>query len=136
MIELVVPLGSRRLRILCFSLILFVGGFVCAAADSETYQIPADVQIGEKIIPAGMYVLQIEENSDAAFVVILKGGTELGREKAIVLPARGEGKTTVTQVKPTKQELVRFRIRESDNWYILYLKTVPMTQNSALSTQH
>ena len=122
-------------RFLAFALILLVCGFVFAAEESESIKIPSDVQIGQKVITAGTYILRIEDNSDGAYVVIMKGETEAGRDKAIVLPARGEGKTTVTLVKPAKTEFVRFRIRESDHWYILYLKTAA-TQDSAVSTQH
>jgi len=126
---MVVRPASRRLSLL----ILFVCSFVFAAEELETYKIPADIQIGEKIIPAGNYVLQTEEGSDGAFLKILKGGEELAKQKTIVLPARGEEKTTVTLVKPAKEELVRFKIRESDHWYILYAKTAPSTDTKPLA---
>jgi len=125
-------------KVLLSSMILFVCSGVWAAEEIDSYVIPSDVQIGEKIIPAGKYILRIDNNSDGAFVEILKGESEVGREKAIVLPARGSGQTTVTLIKAGKKDLVRFRIRKSDNWYILYLG-IPQskaTQDSALSTQH
>jgi hypothetical protein len=125
-------------KVLLFSLILFVSSGAWGAEEIDSYKIPSDVQIGEKIIPAGTYIVRIDDNSDGAFVEILKSGSEVGREKAIVLPARGSGQTTVMLINAGKKDLIRFRIREADNWYILYLKTPQSNpaQDSGLSTQN
>src|SRR4026208_82558 len=105
------------------------------AEETVHYKIPVDVVINQKAIPAGNYSIRVDSNT----LQIAKGETVLGSQKAIVLPARGEGKTSVTEIKAGKHSYVRIRFREEDRWFIVYLKVpkpLPDTQHSELSSQN
>jgi|GEM_PF-4879083 len=121
--------------------VLFISGLfllcncVESASESDSLKILADVFVNGKVIVAGTYGVQIDEDSDVPCVELLKSGNVITKEPAIVLPARGTGTTSLTNVKAGKREYVRIRVRRDDKWYIVYLPLSVHPQDTALSTQ-
>ena len=101
------------------TVLLLVVSLSAFAVDVGTYRIPTSVKAGGVDVAAGSYLIQIEDGAEGPYVQLSKDGSVVAKELAIVIPAKGPGKTSV-QVA-TVQEFVRIRVRQGENWYYAYL---------------
>jgi len=119
-------------RFLLISIVLFILGGVEAAEEVGNYRIPDDILVDGKIVQQGMYKIRTEENSGDSYLELVKGEKVIAKEPAIMLPARGSGKTSIVSVRTGARDFVRIRARGGDKWFLVYFNI----QHSALSTQH
>ena len=106
-------------RKIIFTAFVMMIGVSVFATDIGNYRIPAAVKVGGVDVAAGTYLVQIEDGAEGPYVQLSKDGAAVGKELAIVIPAKGPGKNSV-QVA-TVQEFIRLRIRNGENWYYAYL---------------
>jgi hypothetical protein len=111
-----------RRSILSF-LLLLVACSISSAIEVGKIKIPADATFGGRAVQAGLYTLEIDDTADKPYLRLLRNEQMIAAEVAIVLPARGPGKTSVSITKVGKKELIRIRARHGDHWYFAYLET-------------
>lgn len=105
-------------------LCLFVLFTLAASADDlGTYKIPDNVKYGGTVITAGMYLIQIMQESEGAFLQLSQNGNVIARDRVIVIPARIQAAQDNVQIfNPAGKHFIRIRIRHSMNWYFAYLQ--------------
>ena len=104
-------------------LILICIAFCVSAAELGTITIPKNGMLGGRAVPSGIYKLEIDETADQPYLRLIKNQKIVATDLAIVLPARGSGKTSVQLTKVAGKELIRIRARHGENWYFAYLET-------------
>ena len=111
----------RMAALFAFLLLLFTGiyGF---ATDIGTYRIPERVDYAGVAVEPGMYMIQIVDGAEGPYLQLSKGGNVVAKDLAIVIPARGTGRTAVQIARITGQEFLRIRVRSGENWYYAYLE--------------
>ena len=106
-----------------FFLILNCIAFCVSAAELGTITIPKDGTLGGRIVQSGVYKLEIDETADQPYLRLIRNQKIVATDVAIVLPARGSGKTSVHLTKVAGKELIRIRARHGEKWYFAYLET-------------
>ena len=109
----------RRIGILC---LVFATIFPVFAAELGNITIAVDGVLGGRPVQKGTYVLKIDESSQTPYLQLIKNGKLIATDIAIILPAKGDGKTSAQVTKIAGQEFVRIRARHGDKWFIVYLE--------------
>lgn len=111
-----------RRSILSF-LLLLAAGNLTSAIEVGKIKIPVDGLFGGRPVPSGLYTLEIDETADKPYLRLIRNEQMIAADIAIVLPARGSGKTSVAITRVGKKELIRIRARHGSQWYFAYLET-------------
>lgn len=98
---------------------------IISAADTVSITIPKDGVLGGRPVPSGAYKVEIDESPDKPYLRLIQKEKIVATEMAIVLPARGSGKTTVRLTKLKGKEFVRIQARQGNKWYFVYIKCNP-----------
>jgi hypothetical protein len=104
-----------------FQLIFICLASTLVAADLGTITIPRDGVLGGRPVQAGVYKIEIDETAEQPYLRLIKNEKMVATDLAILLPARGPGKTSVQVVKIAEKEFIRIRARYGDRWYFAYL---------------
>ena len=111
-----------RRSVLSFLLLVIAGSF-SFAVEIGKIRIPADATFGGRAVQAGLYTLELDETAEKPYLRLIRNEKMIAADVAIVLPARGPGKTSVSITKAGRKELIRIRARHGEQWYFAYLET-------------
>jgi hypothetical protein len=111
-----------RTRWMGILLLVFSVAFPLFAAELGNITIPLDGVLGGRPVQKGTYVLNIDESSQTPYLQLIKNGKLIATDLAIILPAKGDGKTSAQVTKVAGKEFVRILARHSDKWLIVYLE--------------
>ncbi len=111
-----------KYRIALIPLLLLAICSLGHSADIGNYKIPGPATFAGSAVESGVYAIQLEEGAEGPFIQLSKAGNVVAKDLAIVIPAKGAGKTSVQVAKIAGQEFVRIRIRHGENWYYAYLQ--------------
>jgi len=114
-----------RIRWIRILFLLFAIPSSIIAAELGNITIPADGVLGGRAVQTGVYALNIDETSERPYLQLIKNGKLIATDLAIVLPAKGAGKTSVQVTKVAGKEFVRIRARHGDKWFFAYLEKTP-----------
>jgi hypothetical protein len=103
-------------------LLLFAIPYSIIAAELGNITIPVDGVLGGRAVPKGVYSLNIDETSRTPYLQLIKNGKLIATDLAIILPAKGDGKTSAQLTKIAGKEFVRIRARHEDKWFFTYIK--------------
>ncbi len=92
------------------------------AAELGNITIPVKGVLGGRTVQPGEYTLNLDETPDRPYLQLIKNGNLIATDIAIVLPARGAGKTSVQLTKVAGKEFVRIRARHGEKWFFAYLE--------------
>jgi hypothetical protein len=95
------------------------------AADSESVTIPKDGTLGGRPVKSGVYRIEIDESAEKPYLRLIQKEKIIATELAIVLPARGSGKTSARITKLKGKEFVRIQARFRNKWYFVYVECKP-----------
>ena len=95
---------------------------VLSAADSVTVTIPKAGILGGRPVPSGVYRLEIDESAESPYLRLIQNEKIVATEVAIVLPARGSGKTSVRLTKLKGKDFIRIQARQGNQWYFVYIE--------------
>lgn len=109
------------------SIFIFCG--VSVLADSVTISIPKAGFLGGRPVPSGIYTVEIDEMPDKPYLRLIQKGKMIATDLAIVLPARGAGKTSVRLTKTGRKEFIRVQARHGDQWFFVYIETASTSRN-------
>ena len=98
---------------------------VILAADLGNITIPVKGLLGGRPVQPGQYTLNLDETPDRPYLQLIKNGNLIATDIAIVLPAKGAGKTSVQLTKVAGKEFVRIRARHGEKWFFAYLEKAP-----------
>jgi hypothetical protein len=87
--------------------------------------IPANGTLGGRAVPKGVYVLNIDQASKTPYLQLIKNRKLIATDLAIILPAKGDGKTSVQITKIAGKEWIRIQARYEDKWFFAYLEKTP-----------
>lgn len=111
-----------RIRWIGILLLVFSIALPVLAAELGNITIPVDGVLGGRPVQKGTYGLNIDESSHTPYLQLIKNGKLIATDLAIILPAKGDGKTSVHVTKVAGKEFVRIRARHGDKWFIAYLE--------------
>ena len=103
-------------------LLLFAVGMYAYSEDIGNYKIPGPVKYAGTVVETGTYTIQIVDGAEGPYLQLSKGDQVVAKDLAIVIPAKGAGKTSVQIAKIAGQEFVRIRVRHGDHWYYAYME--------------
>lgn len=92
-----------------------------SAEPGNTVTIPKDGVFGGRSVQSGVYTLEIDDTAEQPYLRLIKNKKIVATDLALILPARGPGKTSVQVTKVAGKELIRIRARHGDKWYFAYL---------------
>jgi len=92
------------------------------ALELGSITVPVAAVFGGRAVPSGVYILNIDEASERPYLQLIRSGKLIATDLAIVLPARGAGKTSVQVTKVAGKEFVRIRARHENKWFFAYLE--------------
>ena len=95
---------------------------VLSAADPATITIPKAGMLGNRVVAAGAYTIEIDESADKPYLRLIQNKKIIATDRAIVLPARGSGKTSVRLTKLKGKDFVRIQARHGNKWYFVYIE--------------
>jgi hypothetical protein len=98
---------------------------LCFAAESDSVTIPKDGTLGGRPVKSGVYRVEIDESADKPYLRLIQKEKIVATELAIVLPARGSGKTSARITKLKGKEFVRIQARFRNKWYFVYVECKP-----------
>ena len=98
---------------------------VLSAADSITITIPKAGALGGRPVRSGYYRIEIDESADKPYLRLIQNEKIVATDVAIVLPARGSGKTSVRLTKLKGKEFIRIQARQGNKWYFVYIECKP-----------
>ena len=98
---------------------------IISAADSASVTIPKDGILGGRPVKSGSYRIEIDESPDKPYLRLIQKEKIVATEMAIVLPARGSGKTNVRLTRLKGKEFVRIQARQGNKWYFVYIECSP-----------
>lgn len=102
--------------------LIFSIAFPLFAAELGNITIPVDGVLGGRPVQKGTYALNIDESSQSPYLQLIKNGKLIATDLAIILPAKGDGKTSAQVTKVAGKEFVRIRARHGNKWLIAYLE--------------
>ncbi|MCI0413906.1 hypothetical protein L0222_14035 [bacterium] len=112
----------KRINWIGFLFLLLAIPSSTMAAELGNITIPVDGVLGGRQVQSGVYALNIDETSDRPYLQLSKNGNLIATDLVIVLPARGDGKTSVQITKVAGKEFIRIRARHEDQWFFAYLE--------------
>jgi hypothetical protein len=92
------------------------------AADPARVKIPKNGTLGGRPVTAGLYRIEIDESADRPYLRLTQNQKIVAADVAIVLPARGSGKTSVGITKLKGKEFIRIQARHRNKWYFVYIE--------------
>jgi hypothetical protein len=113
---------GRKIKQVWIGILLFAISSPLFAAELGNITIPLDGVLGGRPLQKGTYVLNIDETSQTPYLQLIKNGKLIATDLAIILPAKGDGKTSAQVTKVAGKEYVRIQARHGDKWFFAYLE--------------